>query len=79
VGSMFTVFFRSSVPRNFSEVSQCDMARFGRFHKAALGAGVYLPPSQYEAAFLPAGLTDDQRADLARGILAAIEASGQAE
>jgi glutamate-1-semialdehyde 2,1-aminomutase len=76
VGSMFTIFFRQTAPRNFSEVSQCDMARFGRFHRAALSHGVYLPPSQYEAAFLPAGLTKDQQAHLTRGIIAALHASG---
>jgi glutamate-1-semialdehyde 2,1-aminomutase len=76
VGSMFTIFFRQTAPRNFSEVSQCDMARFGRFHRAALSHGVYLPPSQYEAAFLPAGLTEDQQAHLTRGIIAALHASG---
>ena len=28
--------------------------RFGKFHRAMLESGVYLPPSQYEAAFLSA-------------------------
>lgn len=75
VGSMFTIFFRNELPRDFTEVAQCQMDRFGRFHKAALSQGVYLPPSQYEAAFLPAGLTPDQQAHLTRGIITALEAS----
>ena len=61
VGSMFTIFFRSEIPRNFTQVSECDMAAFGRFHRAALSRGVYLPPSQYEAAFLPIGLGKKER------------------
>ena len=79
VGSMFTIFFRADAPRNFSEVSECDMARFGRFHRAALSEGVYLPPSQYEAAFLPAGLTQEQQDKVVDGILAAIDGSGTPE
>lgn len=78
VGSMFTVFFRPTAPRHFAEVRECDMARFGRYHRAALSRGVYLPPSQYEAAFLPATLSG---ADLQRviagitGALAAVDGS----
>jgi glutamate-1-semialdehyde 2,1-aminomutase len=60
VGSMFTVFFRSTVPHRFSEVLECDLEGFGRFFRAALNGGVYLPASQFEAAFLPATLTDEQ-------------------
>jgi glutamate-1-semialdehyde 2,1-aminomutase len=75
VGSMFTIFFRATAPRSFSEVAQCDMERFGHFHRAALSQGVYLPPSQYEAAFLPAGLTEDETAHLTNGILAALGTS----
>ena len=29
-----------------------DTAAFGRFHRAMLEQGVWLPPSQFEAAFL---------------------------
>ncbi|MGB0637742.1 MAG: glutamate-1-semialdehyde 2,1-aminomutase [Myxococcota bacterium] len=72
VGSMFTIFFREEVPTNFTEVSQCDMSAFGRFHRAALNEGVYLPPSQYESAFLPAGLNDEEVEHLISGIIKAL-------
>lgn len=72
VGSMLTIFFREETPTNFTEVSQCDMAAFGRFHRAALAAGIYLPPSQYEAAFLPAGLTAEEVDHLVAGITSAL-------
>jgi len=72
VGSMFTIFFRSTPPTCFSEVSECDMAAFGRFHRAALEAGVYLPPSQYEAAFLAATLTEAELSHLIDGLKAAL-------
>jgi len=72
VGSMFTIFFRPDAPTNFSEVSQSDMDAFGRYHRAALRHGVYLPPSQYEAAFLPANLSDEELDHLVKGITHAL-------
>jgi glutamate-1-semialdehyde 2,1-aminomutase len=58
VGSMFTVFFRASAPRSFAEVQTCDLPAFARFHRTALQNRVYLPPSQFEAAFLNVAMTD---------------------
>ncbi len=52
VGSMFTFFFTDKQVTNWETASTCDVARFGRFHGAMLDAGVWLPPSQFEAAFL---------------------------
>jgi glutamate-1-semialdehyde 2,1-aminomutase len=75
VGSMFTVFFRAEVPTCFAEVQECDFEGFSRFFRAALNGGVYLPPSQYEAAFLSAVLTDDQVARIVDGIASALVAS----
>jgi glutamate-1-semialdehyde 2,1-aminomutase len=72
VGSMFTIFFRPQPPRNFEEVRDCDLGRFAMFHQQALDKGVYLPPSQFEAAFIPATLTDAQLArtvDVLRSVL----------
>jgi glutamate-1-semialdehyde 2,1-aminomutase len=74
LGSMFTVFFRAQVPTHFDEVAQCDMGAFGRFHREALNRGVYLPPSQFEAAFLPAGLTSEEMSHLTEGLLGALAA-----
>jgi glutamate-1-semialdehyde 2,1-aminomutase len=51
-GSLFTLFFRSEVPTNFSEVHECDMQKFAAFYRELLGNGVYLSPSQYEASFI---------------------------
>jgi glutamate-1-semialdehyde 2,1-aminomutase len=65
VGSMFTIYFRPEAPRNFEDVKDCDLGRFAMFHQQALDRGVYLPPSQFEAAFIPATLTD---AELARAV-----------
>ena len=52
VGSMFTFFFTDQQVTDWPSAATCDTAKFGRFHGALLDAGVWLPPSQFEAAFL---------------------------
>jgi len=54
VGSMFTWFFTPEKVTNFASAATSDTALFGRFHRAMLERGVWLPPSQYEAAFVGA-------------------------
>jgi glutamate-1-semialdehyde 2,1-aminomutase len=65
VGAMFTWFFTTNPVTDFDTASTSDTAFFGRFHRAMLDAGIWLPPSQFEAAFLGTAHTD---ADLARTI-----------
>ena len=52
VGSMFTWFFTETPVSDWETAGTSDTARFGRFHRAMLEAGVWLPPSQFEAMFL---------------------------
>jgi glutamate-1-semialdehyde 2,1-aminomutase len=52
VGSMFTWFFTGSPVTNFESAATSDTAAFAKFHRAMLDGGVWLPPSQYEAAFV---------------------------
>jgi glutamate-1-semialdehyde 2,1-aminomutase len=52
VGSMFTWFFTPEDVTDFAGASTSDTAAFARFHRAMLERGVWLPPSQYEAAFV---------------------------
>jgi glutamate-1-semialdehyde 2,1-aminomutase len=49
---MWTWFFTSGPVTNYTQAARSDTAAFGRFHHAMLEAGVWLPPSQFEAAFL---------------------------
>jgi glutamate-1-semialdehyde 2,1-aminomutase len=49
---MFTWFFQSGQIHNYEDAAKSDTAQFARFHRGMLDGGVYLPPSQYEAAFL---------------------------
>jgi glutamate-1-semialdehyde 2,1-aminomutase len=52
VGSMFTWFFTDRPVTDFASAAESDTVSFGRFHRAMLEAGVWLPPSQFEAAFV---------------------------
>jgi glutamate-1-semialdehyde 2,1-aminomutase len=52
VGSMFTWFFTDKPVTDFASAATSDTAAFGRFHRAMLDAGVWMPPSQFEAAFV---------------------------
>ena len=52
VGSMWTWFFTPGPVTNYEEAAKSDTAAFGRFHRAMLEQGVWLPPSQFEAAFI---------------------------
>jgi glutamate-1-semialdehyde 2,1-aminomutase len=54
VGSMFTWFFTDQHVTDFASAATSDTVAFGRFHRAMLEAGVWLPPSQFEAAFVSA-------------------------
>jgi glutamate-1-semialdehyde 2,1-aminomutase len=68
VGSMFTWFFTGTPVTDWTTASKADAKRFGKFHRAMLESGIYLPPSQFEAAFLSAAHSD---ADIDRTIAAA--------
>jgi glutamate-1-semialdehyde 2,1-aminomutase len=71
LGSMWTLFFTSEPVVNFASAKKCDTKRFGRFFWAMMDRGVYLPCSQFEAAFLSAAHTE---ADVASTIAAARDA-----
>ena len=51
-GSMFTWFFTRKPVTDFASAAASDTEAFGQFHRRMLEAGVWLPPSQYEAAFV---------------------------
>ena len=51
VGTMACTFFTEGPVRNYAEAMRSDTARYARFFHAMLERGVYLAPSQFEAAF----------------------------
>jgi glutamate-1-semialdehyde 2,1-aminomutase len=54
VGSMFTLFFTDCPVTDYESAKRSDTVRFGRYFHAMLERGIYLPPSQFEAAFVSA-------------------------
>jgi glutamate-1-semialdehyde 2,1-aminomutase len=52
VGSMWTCFFTGQEVFDYASAKTADTARFAKVHQAMLEKGIYLPPSQFEAAFL---------------------------
>lgn len=52
VGSMLGLFFTDQPVSDFAEAQKSDVALFARYYKEMLELGIYLAPSQYEAAFV---------------------------
>jgi glutamate-1-semialdehyde 2,1-aminomutase len=75
VGSMWTSFFTDEPVIDWQTSSRCDRDRYARFFHAMLDEGVYLAPSQFEAAFVSLAHTEeiiDQTIKAARNALSAI-------
>jgi glutamate-1-semialdehyde 2,1-aminomutase len=70
VGSMFTFFFTGQPVTDYDSAKRSDTARFGRFFRLMLERGIYLAPSQFEAAFLSAAHSEE---DIDRTVQAASE------
>jgi glutamate-1-semialdehyde 2,1-aminomutase len=54
VGSMWTLFFTEGPVTDFESANRSNREKFARFFHLMLAEGVYLPPSQLEAAFFSA-------------------------
>ncbi|HXM41800.1 MAG TPA: glutamate-1-semialdehyde 2,1-aminomutase [Bryobacteraceae bacterium] len=73
VGAMFTWFFTDQPVTDWDSAKRADTARFAAFHRRMIEGGIYLPPSQFEAAFVSTAHTD---ADIHKTIEAAKKAFG---
>jgi glutamate-1-semialdehyde 2,1-aminomutase len=71
VGSLLTPFFVDGAVTGYADAMRSDTAAFGAFFRAMLDAGVYLPPSQFEAWFVS---TAHGRSEVERTVAAAREA-----
>ena len=72
--SMFTWFFASGEVTDWSSAAKSDTKKFARFHRAMLERGIYLPPSQFEAAFMGAAHTAEQIQQTIEAAAAALQA-----
>jgi glutamate-1-semialdehyde 2,1-aminomutase len=59
VGTMACMFFTGEPVRNFAEAKRSDTSRYAKWFHAMVDNGVYLAPSQFEAAFISCTHTDD--------------------
>ncbi|WP_432882858.1 glutamate-1-semialdehyde 2,1-aminomutase [Kribbella sp. CA-245084] len=79
-GNLFSVFFVESSEgpaeiRDFAGANAQVLARFTAFFHAMLDAGVYLPPSAFEAWFVSAAIDDDALAALESALAPAARAA----
>jgi glutamate-1-semialdehyde 2,1-aminomutase len=70
IGSLATVFFTPGPVRNYTDAKHSDTKRYARFFREMLDRGIFLAPSQFEAAFISAAHTS---ADIDRTLAAARE------
>ena len=77
-GNLFSVFFAQSPVTNFAEAQVAEVFRYPPFFHAMLGAGVYLPPSAFEAWFLSAAHDDAAIERIAAALPSAAKAAAEA-
>jgi glutamate-1-semialdehyde 2,1-aminomutase len=71
IGSLSTIFFAPQAVSNYTDAKRSDTKLYARFFLEMLNRGVFLAPSQFEAAFVSAAHTS---ADVDRTIIAASDA-----
>lgn len=75
VGSMMGLFFHPGPVRDWETAKVSDTARYGKFFHGMLDRGVYLAPSQFEAAFVSAAHSDadiEATVDAAREVMKSV-------
>jgi glutamate-1-semialdehyde 2,1-aminomutase len=70
MGSLATVFFTPEPVRNYADAKRAETKRYARFFREMLDRGIFLAPSQFEAAFVSAAHTSQ---DIDRTLTAARE------
>src|SRR5271166_1537456 len=71
IGSLSTIFFTPHTVSNYSDAKRSDTKVYARFFREMLNRGIFLAPSQFEAAFVSAAHTSG---DMDRTIIAASDA-----
>lgn len=74
VGSMFTFFFTGQAVTDYTSAAKAERAKFADYFRGMLSRGIYLPPSQFEAAFLSSAHSDR---DIEKTIAANLQALRQ--
>jgi len=79
IASMFTAFFTDQPVTDYASAKRSDTKRFARFFHALLQQGVFLPPSQFEAAFLSVAHSDEVLAQVAEAMRQAMREVAESE
>jgi glutamate-1-semialdehyde 2,1-aminomutase len=58
-GSLATIFFTPDPVRNYAEAKRSNTKRYARYFREMLNRGIFLAPSQFEAAFVSAAHTTE--------------------
>jgi len=74
VGAMFTWFFTDQPVTDWDSAKRADTAKFAAFHRRMLEQGIYLPPSQFEAAFVSAAHSGEDIRRTREAVRAALNA-----
>lgn len=74
LGSMWTLYFTADEVFDAATARKADAAKFGRFYWKCIEEGVYLPPSQFESAFVSVAHGDAEIDHTIRGIRNALKA-----
>jgi glutamate-1-semialdehyde 2,1-aminomutase len=69
-GSLSTIFFTAEPVRDYAAAKRSDTKRYARFFREMLDRGVFLAPSQFEAAFVSTAHTSE---DIDRTVAAALD------
>jgi glutamate-1-semialdehyde 2,1-aminomutase len=77
-GSLFSVFFTGAEVVDYDAAQRQEAFRYGAFFHSMLAAGVYLPPSAFEAWFLSAAHDDDAIDHVIAALPAAAAAAAEA-
>ncbi|MDZ7579023.1 MAG: glutamate-1-semialdehyde 2,1-aminomutase [Candidatus Nanopelagicales bacterium] len=78
-GNLFSVFFTSEVVRDYDAARSQEAWRYSAFFHSMLDAGVYLPPSAFEAWFVSAAHDDNAIDRIAAALPAAARAAAAAK
>lgn len=78
-GSLLTPFFCAEAPGDLAGALRSDTRAFARFFHAMLAGGVYLPPAQFECAFLSLAHGAEEMAILERAAATAFAAAREGE
>ena len=63
IGSLGCIFFTDGPVTNYAEAKTSDTKKFGEYFSYMIKNGIYLAPSQFEAMFLSAAMTEEELAN----------------